>query len=158
MNSEGSAGAISEEDDISGWNVENGAFSAQQMEIDDNLGRNGNKDGISAPEGQKQEDGNFSGRNGKNYEISALYAQQQELESAKEGTIEKIEDAAVLARAYIAKRREEINNSVRAIFAGKMASYMAVKSYNMRLLLALDLHTRWTAQASWAPGGLLLWS
>ena len=48
MNSEGSAGAISEEDDISGWNVENGAFSAQQMEIDDNLGRNGNKDRISA--------------------------------------------------------------------------------------------------------------
>ena len=65
MNSEGSAGAISEEDDISGWNVENGAFSAQQMEIDDNLGRNGNKDRISAPEGQQQEDGNFSGCNGK---------------------------------------------------------------------------------------------
>ena len=44
MSSEaGGGGAILEEDDISGWNVENGAFSAQQMEIDDNLGRNGNK-------------------------------------------------------------------------------------------------------------------
>ena len=125
MNSEGGAGAISEEDDISGWNcenVENGAFSAQQMEIDDNLGRNGNKDGISAPEGQKQEDGNFSGRNGKNYEISALYAQQQELESAKEGTIEKIEDAAVLARAYCCiHKQKESSRSIRSLLLTKIS-------------------------------------
>ena len=122
MNSEGGAVAISEEDDISGWNVENGAFSAQQMEIDDNLGRNGNKDGISAPEGQKQEDGNFSGRNGKNYEISALYAQQQELESAKAGTIEKIEDAAVLARAYCCiHKQKESSRSIHSLFLTKVS-------------------------------------
>ena len=36
------------------------------------------------------------------------------------------------ARAYIAKRKEEIVASVRAVFADRIATYDAIKSFNKR--------------------------
>ena len=43
------------------------------------------------------------------------------------------------ARAYIAKRKEEIVASVRAVFADRIATYDAIKSFNKRREEALDL-------------------
>ena len=48
-------------------------------------------------------------------------------------------DIGERARAYIAKKKEEIVASVRAIFADRIAMYDAIKSFNKRREEALDL-------------------